>query len=512
MTKKTQKELNTQLWAIANDLRGRMDANEFKNYMLGFMFYRFICEVFYDEANKALAGEGVSLEEANQNPDIREALEEEMIDKLGYYIAYPNLFQNIITNIINDTNDKPIDLLGQGFLDMNESIKRGSGEGDFDNLFSDVDLLNPKLGNTPAERNQLVSKILLKINDILLDSDRDMLGDAFEYCLQQFASDAGKKGGEFFTPSKVSELMSKLIHTQLTDHAPLCIYDPTCGSGTLLIKAYKELADVNRTKIFGQELSHTSYNTARMNLLMHRINYRSFCIKQGDTLHNDQFSENKFDVIVANPPFGSKWEHDGLEEDPRFLPYGKLAPKSKGEFAFIQHMFYHLDQAGVMATVAPLGVLFRGASEENIRRKLIEEYNGLDAVIVLPSNLFFGTGIPACILIFKKQRDTKDIFFINASDCFEKVKNQNKLRDEDIKKIVKAYKERKDIDKFARNVSLDEIKENDFNLNMPRYIDTFEEEEPIDIEQVNKELKELKVKIAEKEKELEKLLKDLNLS
>lgn len=510
MSKPEQKELNSQLWAIANDLRGRMESNEFKNYMLGFMFYRFICEVFYEEATKALKGEGISLEAADKDPEVRKVLEEEMIDKLGYYISYPNLFQNIIDGIVNDSSDKPIDLISQGFLNISESIKDGSGKDDFDNLFSDVDLLNPKLGNSVAERNQLVSKILLKINDILRDSSRDMLGDAFEYCLQQFASDAGKKGGEFFTPSQVSVLISKLIHSQLQNVTPLSIYDPTCGSGTLLIKAYSELADEKRTKIYGQELSHTSYNTARMNLLMHKINYRSFSIKQGDTLHQDQFSDDKFDVIVANPPFGSKWEHDGLEDDPRFLPYGKLAPKSKGEFAFVQHMFYHLEKHGIMATVAPLGVLFRGASEEQIRIKLIEDYDALDAVIVLPSNLFFGTRIPACILIFKKERKAKDVFFIDASNCFEKAKNQNKLRQEDIERIVDTYQQRQDIDKFARNVSRSEIKDNDYNLNIPRYIDTFEEEEPIDIEEVNKQLKELKAKIKEKEAKLEQLIKELD--
>ena len=503
-----QKELNTQLWKIANELRGRMDSNEFKNYMLGFIFYRFISEVFYEEATKALKSENISLEEANNDPEIKEALEEEMIDKLGYYIEYPYLFKNIMFHIENETGEKPIDLISKGFMNINESIKKGAGLEEFDNLFSDIDLLNPKLGNDPLERNKLVSNILVNINDILEDSTRDMLGDAFEYCLQQFASDAGKKGGEFFTPSQVSILMSELIKTQINKE-PKTIYDPTCGSGTLLIKAYNKLADENITKIYGQELNHTSYNTARMNLLMHKINYRSFLIKQGDTLKKDEYKEDKFDVIVANPPFGSKWEHAGLENDPRFLPYPKMAPKSKGEFAFIQHMYYHLAKDGIMATVAPLGVLFRGSSEEMIRKKLIEDYNALDAVIVLPSNLFYGTGIPACILIFKKQREHKDIFFIDASNCFEKVKTQNKLRDEDIEKLTNAYKNREEIEKFSRNVSLEEIQENDFNLNIPRYIDTFEDEEEINIDEVLKELEEIKLQIKEKEENLKKLFEEI---
>ncbi len=514
--------LFTKLWNIANELRGNMDSVNFKNYMLGFMFYRFICELYEEKLQRFLKAEGgsITLDNVDDQPEeFQKDLRKYMINKMGFYIETRCLFSNIIKKIdtryeLKDGEKRDLNqtttLLEQGFHSITTSLTEESKD-DFANLFDTIDLNSIELGADSMQRNKKINDILLNINEIVRDENKDIMGDAFEYCLSQFASDAGKKGGEFYTPAEVSELISKLVTLENSDCET--IYDPTCGSGSLLIKAFKEVSNKSKNpdiiKLYGQELNSTTYNLARMNLLMHEINYKYFDIKQGDTLKNDHFNRKKFDVIVANPPFGIKWDPSGLESDDRFSEYAKMAPKSKSEFAFIQHMIFHLSSKGVMATVAPLGVLFRGSGEKVIREHLIEVKDCLDAVIGLPANLFFGTGIPACILVFKKSRKNKDILFIDASREFEKVKTQNKLTQENIDKILNTYKNREEIDKYSRNVSIEEIKENDFNLNLPRYIDTFEEEEEIDIDAVNKELAEIKVKIAEKEKLIEEMIKEL---
>lgn len=497
--------MESKLWNIANELRGRMDANEFKSYMLSILFYRFISENFTDEANEVLKYDNLTIKEAEE--ELGNEFVTEMIAKVGFYIKPEHLFEAIIEKINNGYQDEVIDTLQAGFNDIQESIKNVDSEADFSDLFSECDLTSTKLGDSVAQRNKLISNIMIQINDITRDSERDQMGDAFEYCLKLFASEAGKKGGEFYTPSEVSTLVAKLAGSQV--HDAETIYDPTCGSGSLLIKAYKNCGKKDYTRLYGQELNRTTYNLARQNMLMHSITYKSFDIMLGDTIEDDKFIDDKFDIIVANPPFGTKWSHEGLEDDPRFTMFSKLPPKSKGEYAFIIHMFHHLAQHGVMATVAPLGVLFRGAAEGIIRKEFITRYNALDAVITLPENLFYGTGIPACILVFKKDRDTDNIMFIDASREFEKVKTQNKLTEENINKIVDAYQNKKEIEKYSRLVNIKEIEENEFNLNMPRYIDTFEEEEPIDIKQVAKELEEVKSKIKEKEEKLKELMKEL---
>ncbi len=497
--------MESKLWNVANELRGRMDANEFKSYMLSILFYRFISESFVNEANEVLQYDNLTIKQAET--ELGNEFIKEMVNKVGFYIKSEHLFSNIIEKINNGKQDEVIDLLQAGFNDIQESIKNNDSEADFDDLFSECDLTSTKLGDSVAQRNKLISNIMLQINDITRDSQRDQMGDAFEYCLKLFASEAGKKGGEFYTPSEVSTLVAKLVGSQV--HDAETIYDPTCGSGSLLIKAYQNCGKKNFTKLYGQELNRTTYNLARQNMLMHSITYKAFDIMLGDTIENDKFMNQKFDIIVANPPFGTKWSHEGLEDDPRFTMFSKLPPKSKGEYAFIIHMFEHLANNGVLATVAPLGVLFRGASEGVIREEFIMRYNALDAVITLPENLFYGTGIPACILVFKKDRDNDNIMFIDASREFEKVKTQNKLTEENINKIVDAYQHKKEIDKYSRLVNIKEIKENDFNLNMPRYIDTFEEEEPIDIDEVLKELKDIKQQIKEKEEKLKELFKEI---
>jgi type I restriction enzyme M protein len=501
--------LNAQLWKIANDLRGNMDSSEFKNYILSLIFLRFLSETVEVEANKILAEEGEKIEyrELTENSEIYNDVLQEIKYHLGYYIEPSDLFVNLTANA--KQNIPIIEKLSQLIKrKIPDSTVGGDSEADFDGLFDDLDLSNNKLGNSGEEKNELISKMFINISDIEgLTTDIDILGDAYEYLIKMFASDAGKKGGEFYTPTEVSEIVASLV--AVNNQNAKTIYDPTCGSGSLLLKATNKFNDYNYIK--GQELNVTTFNLARMNMFLHGINYKEFDIRQGDTLKNDRFSDEKFDAIVANPPFGVSWDADPmlLTDDERFGKYGKLAPKSKGEFAFLQHMLHHLSENGTLVSVIPHGVLFRGAAEKTIRQYMIEEENAIDAIIGLPANLFFGTGIPAAIIVMKKCRDNKDILFIDASKDFNKVKTQNILSQEHIDKIVSAYVERKDVEKYAKNISIEEIKENDFNLNIPRYVDTFEEEEKVDINLVNQNMSEIKKQIEEKEKQIEEAISKL---
>ena len=379
------------------------------------------------------------------------------------------------------------------------------------NLFNDMDLSSSRLGQTVKERTSLIIKVMNNLNDISFeheDSEIDVLGDAYEYLISQFASSAGKKAGEFYTPQQVSKILSKIV--TLGKKNLKSVYDPTCGSGSLLLRVGKES---NVRNYYGSELTATTYNLARMNMLLHDISYQDFDIRLGDTLENPYHINMKFDAIVANPPYSAKWSADAkFMDDERFSAYGKLAPKSKADFAFVQHMIYQLDDSGTMAVVLPHGVLFRGAAEGTIRTYLIEEKNYLDAIIGLPANIFFGTSIPTCILVFKKCRQKDDnILFIDASNEFEKAKNQNILTDDNIKKIMETYEKREEIEKYSHVATLDEIRENDYNLNIPRYVDTFEEEEEIDIDEVHANLKKLDEEIKETTVEINKYLRELGL-
>ncbi len=318
----------------------------------------------------------------------------------------------------------------------------------------------------------------------LEEANSDVLGDAYEYLIGKFASGAGKKAGEYYTPQKVSTILARIVTTGKARLRSL--YDPTCGSGSLLLRVARELNhnSANKTvdNIYGQELNRTTYNLARMNMILHGVHYRDFDIRQEDTLEHPQHEGLLSDAIVANPPFSAKWSARKIfESDDRFSEYGKLAPSSKADFAFVQHMLHHLDEDGTMAVVLPHGVLFRGGAEGAIREFLVGTKNWLDAVIGLPANIFYGTGIPTCILVFKKCKEQEDVLFVDASSCFEKAKNQNNLRDEDVDRIVEAYRIRAEEDRFSRRASLDEIRENDFNLNIPRYVDTFEPEPEVDL-------------------------------
>lgn len=510
---KQQAELHTQLWAMANDLRGSMDASEFKNYILGLIFYRYLSDKLLRFVNEELKDDEITYIEAWNNEEFKQDIIDLLVDSdsgLGYVIEPNNLWSTLIEKINIAQFD--ISMLAKAINDLTESTLGLASQRDFENLFDDMDLNASKLGKTEADRSALISKVMLKINDINFhyeDAEIDVLGDAYEYLIGQFAASAGKKAGEFYTPQQVSKLLAKLV--TIGKNKLKNVYDPTCGSGSLLLRVAKETDVVS---FYGQEKVATTYNLARMNMLLHGIPFNHFDIENNDTLErpNEDHMQLRFDAVVANPPYSAKWSADAkFLDDERFSAYGKLAPKSKADYAFIQHMLYLLDDAGTMAVVLPHGVLFRGAAEGVIRKYLIKEKNWLDAVIGLPANLFFGTSIPTCILVFKKCKKNDDIFFIDASKEYESGKNQNRLTDENIEKILNTYINRKDVEKYAHAASLEEVEENDYNLNIPRYVDTFEEEEEIDIKAVMKEIKELEAKRDELDKEINVYLKELGL-
>lgn len=511
--KQQQQTLQSTLWSIANDLRGNMDANEFKNYILGLIFYRYLSENLVDHANNILLkDDNITYQEAWTNTEYRDALKIDLLDdsQVGYYIEPEYLYSSMIERIKVGTFD--ITQLAKATNALSDSVRGFESEDDFEHLFDDMDLNSSKLGKTESERTKLISTIMQKINDIDFmhqDSEIDILGDAYEYLIGNFAASAGKKAGEFYTPQQVSKILAKIV-TLNKSHLK-SVYDPTCGSGSLLLRVGRE---AKVTKYYGQEWNSTTYNLARMNMLLHHISFKNFDIKNDDTLEKPKHSEMKFEAVVANPPYSANWSADEkFMDDPRFNQYGRLAPKSKADFAFVQHMIYQLDDNGTMAIVLPHGVLFRGAAEGIIRQYLIEEKNYLDAVIGLPSNLFFGTSIPTCILVFKKCREVSDgVLFIDASKEFEPGKNQNNLLDVNVEKIISIYQSKESIDKYSRLVNLHEIKENDYNLNITRYVDTFEIEEEIDLAEVSRKIKDCETKELELKKEIDVYLKELGLN
>ncbi|KOM89582.1 type I restriction-modification system subunit M [Clostridium botulinum] len=504
-----QANLHTRLWAIANDLRGNMEANEFKNYILGLIFYRYLSEKLENRAKNLLKEDNISYEEAWEDEEYREALQEELVNEIGYFIEPKDLFSKLLKAIEDGNFD--IEMLQGAINDITESTIGHESQDDFDHLFDDMDLASTKLGRDVKSRSKLIAKVMGNISEIDFaheDSEIDVLGDAYEYLISQFAANAGKKAGEFYTPQQVSKILAKIVTLGKKDLKN--VYDPTCGSGSLLLRVSKE---ANVRKFYGQELTSTTYNLARMNMLLHDVSYQNFDIKNDDTLEDPKHTDMKFDAVVANPPYSANWSADAkFLDDERFSVYGKLAPKSKADYAFIQHMIYQLDDKGTMAVVLPHGVLFRGAAEGVIRQYLIKEKNYLDAVIGLPANIFFGTSIPTVILVFKKCRENSDdVLFIDASNEFEKGKNQNMLRDEHVDKIIDTYTKRETIDKYSYVATMKEIEENDYNLNIPRYVDTFEEEEPIDIEATKLKIEKIDDEIAEIDKELEVFLKELGI-
>ena len=506
-----QAELHKKLWAIANDLRGTMDASEFRNYILGLIFYRYLSEKTEQRVIKLLEEDNISYEEAWKDPEYQEGLKEELIAQIGYVIEPQDLYSAMVVEIGKGEQGKfDVEVLEKAISKIEESTLGHASQEDFNHLFDDMDLTSSRLGNSVKARSSLISKVLINLNDLDFmhdDAEIDVLGDAYEYLIGQFAANAGKKAGEFYTPQQVSKILAKIVTADKTDLKN--VYDPTCGSGSLLLRIGNE---ANVRHYYGQELNSTTYNLARMNMLLHEVSFQDFDIELGDTLEHPHFSDMRFEAVVANPPYSANWSADAkfLDEE-RFSSYGKLAPKSKADFAFVQHMIYHLDDNGTMAVVLPHGVLFRGAAEGGIRQYLIEEKNYLDAVIGLPANVFYGTSIPTCILVFKKCRQVDDtVLFIDASNEFEKAKNQNNLTDANVEKIVNTYEKREAIDKYSYVANLDEIKENDYNLNIPRYVDTFEEEEQISLEEIATAIQQTEKEIKQAEKELFALFGELH--
>lgn len=507
-----KKKLETQLWNIADSLRGKMNADEFRDYCLGFIFYKYLSERQYIFANGILAEDKIDFlgldESSAEGQEYLEAIKEESIAGLGYFLKPSELFGALAKRSLGNKQTEEIDKLTdedfekssvfilddltQVLNNIERSTMGKESEEDFDHLFEDLDLTSTKLGRTPKAKNALIAKILVHLNKIdfrLEDSESDVLGDAYEYLIGQFASGAGKKAGEFYTPQQVSKVLAKIVTTG--KRRLKSVYDPTCGSGSLLLRVAREVEEVG--DYYGQEMNRTTYNLARMNMILHGVHYRNFDLRQEDTLEHPQHEGMRFEAVVANPPFSAHWTANKLfESDDRFSQYGRLAPSSKADFAFVQHMLHHLDENGTMAVVLPHGVLFRGAAEGEIRKYLINERNWLDAVIGLPANIFYGTSIPTCVLVFKKCREhPQDILFIDASAYFEKAKNQNFLRDDDVDKIVATYRQRLQEEKYSYCAPLSEIAENDFNLNIPRYVDTFEEEEEIDLAAIALELRSM---------------------
>lgn len=513
MTEEQKKKLEQKLWDIANTLRGKMNADEFRDYILGFIFYKYLSERMHLYANDILKQDGIDYlsvnEAASEGREILDAVSEASVDALGYFLRPSELFSQIAKR-----GSKPGQFILADLTKILNNIQRSTmgteSEDDFDHLFEDLDLTSTKLGRTEEAKNTLIAKVLTHLDEIdfqLDQADSDVLGDAYEYLIGQFASGAGKKAGEFYTPQQVSTILARIVTTGKTRLKS--VYDPACGSGSLLLRVAKE-ADV--AEFFGQEMNRTTYNLARMNMILHGVHYRNFDLKQEDTLEHPQHDGMRFEAVVANPPFSANWSSNPLLlSDDRFSQYGRLAPASKADFAFVQHMLHHLDDNGIMAVILPHGALFRGGAEGHIRQYLIKDRNWLDAVIGLPANIFYGTGIPTCILVFKKCRETEDVLFVDASTCFEKGKNQNVLRSADIDSIVNAFRTRAEVERFSHRATLAEITENGFNLNIPRYVDTFEAEAEIDLAAAAAEVRAIDGNMAALDKSIRDFCAELGL-
>jgi len=493
--KTNQTTINSILWKACDTFRGTINSDQYKDYILTMLFVKYLSDYYKEK-----------LEEYREKYGDKEDRIQKSLSREKFILDESCTFEHIYKN----RNAENLGEIINSALERIEEDNKAKLEG----VFRNIDFNSEAMLGKTKERNALLKHLLQDFNNPKLDlrpsklAGNDVIGDSYEYMIAYFASDAGKKGGEFFTPSQVSRLIAKLVSPKSGSR----IYDPTCGSGSLLIKASKEVPDEN-FQIYGQEKNGQTYALCRMNMFLHEIDDAK--IEWGDTIRNPIHLENdslmKFDVVVANPPFSlDKWGADEAENDPykRFV-YG-IPPKSKGDYAFVEHMVASANENGTVAVVLPHGVLFRGASEGKIRKGLIDD-NYLDAVVGLPQNLFFGTGIPACILVFNKNKKTNDVIFIDASKEFESGKNQNVLRDLDIEKIAEIYKERKELEKYSHVASLEEIKENDYNLNIPRYVDTFEEEEPVDLNQVKEDISKIEGELKTIQKEMDKYLDELGL-
>lgn len=531
MTEQDKKQLGSTLWAIADQLRGAMNADDFRDYMLSFLFLRYLSDNYEAAARKELGPDYPDIRDKpnttplqlwyKSNPGDIAEFENQMRRKVHYVIEPQHLWDSIV-EMARTQNGELLHTLENGF----KYIENHSFESTFQGLFSEINLSSEKLGKGYAERNKKLCTIITRIAEGLAQYSTysDALGDAYEYLIGQFAAGSGKKAGEFYTPQQISSILSGIV--TLDSQEPATgqkkrlekILDFACGSGSLLLNVRQRVGPHGIGKIYGQEKNITTYNLARMNMLLRGVRDSEFDIFHGDTLVNDwEMLREKnptkkpyFDAVVANPPFSYRWEPtEAISEDVRFKNYG-LAPKSAADFAFLLHGFHYLKQEGVMAIILPHGVLFRGGAEERIRTKLLKDGN-IDTVIGLPANLFYSTGIPVCILVLKKCKKPDDVLFINASEHFEKGKRQNRLMPEHINNIIETYQFRKEEERYARRVSMEEIEKNGFNLNISRYISTALSEEEIDLGKVHKELLELENKISTATNKHNEFLKELGL-
>ena len=510
--KEKSNELAKQLWAIANEFRGNMDASEFKNYILGLIFYRYLSEKTENYMDDLLKDDGITYREALENEEYVDTVLEWSMNHLGYIILPQNLWGSLIA-LIKDGNFTVEDL-EKAVNALSASTIGHDSEAAFRGLFNDMNLKADHLGREVSERTSLISKVMLRIDDLsfdVKDTTFDYLGTAYMILIGLFQSGAGKKAGEFFTATCASILLAKLATSGLEHVRNAC--DPCAGSGSLLLEVKNNLPEHQVGHFYSQELNSTTYNLNRMNMLLHGVPYRQFTAFNDDTLRHDNFYEDgkpvMFDVQVSNPPYSApnSASDPSYLDDVRYSSCGVLAPKSKADFQFLLHMVYHMGEDGRIAVLLPHGVLFRGAAEEKIRKWLIENQNILDAVIGLPANLFHGTSIPVALLVCKRKRgrNSDNIIFIDASKEFEKGKDQNVLRDQDIEKIVKTYEERKDVEKYAHVAPMEEIIENGYNLNIPRYVNTAEDVVEIDLAKLTEEMQET-------DKEIERVSEELKAS
>lgn len=507
-------ELHRAIWAIADELRGSVDGWDFKSYVLGMMFYRYISENLTNYINEGEIEAGnEGFDYARLSDEEAEQAREDLVKTKGFFILPSELFCNIRKNAESDENLNMT--LETVFNHIEESAKGSESEDNFAGLFDDIDVNSNKLGATVAKRNAKLVKLIEGIAKMSLgnykDSSIDAFGDAYEYLMSMYASNAGKSGGEFFTPQEVSELLTRIAVVGKTEVNK--VYDPACGSGSLLLKAAKILGKESvRQGFFGQEINLTTYNLCRINMFLHDIDYDKFDIAHEDTLLNPQhWDDEPFEVIVSNPPYSIKWEGDDnpvLINDPRFSPAGVLAPKSKADLAFIMHSLSWLATNGTAAIVCFPGIMYRGGAEKKIRQYLIDN-NFIDCIIQLPSNLFFGTSIATCIMVLKRSKSDNRTLFIDASNEFVKVTNNNKLTDENITRIVDEFASREDVAHFARCVPYDEIKSQDYNLSVSSYVEQEDTREVIDIAKLNAELEEIVAREQVLRDEIAKIIAEL---
>lgn len=531
MTEQDQKQLGTTLWGIADSLRGAMNADDFRDYMLSFLFLRYLSDNYEVAAQKELGSDYPKLGQDDrrapltvwyaQNLDDTEEFEKQMRRKV-HYVIQPNYLWKNIAEMARTQGEELLHTLQKGF----DYIENESFASTFSGLFSEINLNSEKLGKGYTAQNAKLCTVIKAIAEGLekFSTNKDTLGDAYEYLIGQFAAGSGKKAGEFYTPQQISSILSGIVTLDSQEPATgqrkqlESVFDLACGSGSLLLNVRHRMGPHGIGKIVGQEKNITTYNLARMNMLLHGVKDSEFEIYHGDTLTNEwdalremnPAKQPKFDAVVANPPFSYRWDPtEALGEDMRFKNYG-LAPKSAADFAFLLHGFHYLKQDGVMAIILPHGVLFRGGAEERIRTKLLTDGH-IDTVIGLPANLFFSTGIPVCILVLKKCKKPDDVLFINAAKHFEPGKRQNRLLPEHIDKILKTYQHRREEERYSMRVSMEHIKKEGYNLNISRYVSTADVEEKIDLGTVNLELVSLEQRINAATKRHNEFLKELGL-